>query len=334
MTTMRKVPLADIKIPPRLRKDMGDIDGLVRSLATYDLIEPIVLDVTDNEFVLIAGHRRLEAAKRLGWNDIDCVFFDDLDEQTRLEMELEENVQRKDLAPIERSRQTVKKVEAARAKLRRLAEHADQVNEHTIEPVEAREEKRNGVLPDAGKTSGGRPTKNAVASEREIAETAGLKRSTAQNAERHVEIARKYPITDSPAWTQRQAFDAEKALDQLRDLDREKLFALIESSQRLWPPQEVVTAASNLLNLQLPDRGRIWKLAESTELDKRQKAQTELLNREPPLDERWSDVQEAKRLVARARKRKPRNRLNHMFAKVEGLLTTVQNEMKKDVKSW
>jgi ParB family transcriptional regulator, chromosome partitioning protein len=59
--------IADIKIGPRFRKDLGDIDTLARSIAEIGLLHPVVIN-QNNE--LIAGARRLQACKSLGWNEI------------------------------------------------------------------------------------------------------------------------------------------------------------------------------------------------------------------------------------------------------------------------
>ena len=60
-------------------------------MSRYGLMNPITIN-SNNE--LIAGHRRLEAAKELGWNSISAVVIDPKNEILELEMELEENIQR------------------------------------------------------------------------------------------------------------------------------------------------------------------------------------------------------------------------------------------------
>ena len=58
------VKIETIRVKKRVRQNIGDIDALKESLRTYGLLNPITL-TKDNE--LIAGERRLEAAKMLGW---------------------------------------------------------------------------------------------------------------------------------------------------------------------------------------------------------------------------------------------------------------------------
>lgn len=87
-----KVLIKDIKIKKRVRKDLGDIDLLADSIKRYGLMSPITINT---QYELIAGHRRLEAMKFLGETEIDAIMVDTKDKLLLLELELEENVQRK-----------------------------------------------------------------------------------------------------------------------------------------------------------------------------------------------------------------------------------------------
>jgi len=92
------VPIDDIKVKKRIRKEMGDISALAESMKRFGQISPIVITKKN---VLIAGGRRLEAARSLGWRTINAVVADIPDELTKLEYELEENIQRRDFSPEE-----------------------------------------------------------------------------------------------------------------------------------------------------------------------------------------------------------------------------------------
>src|SRR5262249_24354964 len=67
-----------ITVPPRHRRDMGDIGKLAESIDRLGLLQPIV--VYRNGNVLRAGERRLRACKQLGWDHIDCRYVDELNE--------------------------------------------------------------------------------------------------------------------------------------------------------------------------------------------------------------------------------------------------------------
>ena len=88
----------DIVLNLRVRKNLGDIGALMESMKTHGLLNPITVT---NKGELIAGHRRLESAKRLGWEYVDVVVLDEPDAIEKLEIEIEENTQRKALSPDE-----------------------------------------------------------------------------------------------------------------------------------------------------------------------------------------------------------------------------------------
>ena len=94
-----KLPISEILVEDRQRQDLGDIDKLAESLATLGLIQPIVVNQAKR---LIAGGRRLTAARKLGWKEIDVVYRETLSEDECYELELEENVRRKDMNWAER----------------------------------------------------------------------------------------------------------------------------------------------------------------------------------------------------------------------------------------
>ena len=87
------VNINDIKVKRRVRKDVGDLESLKTSLRTYGLLNPITLN---SKYELVAGERRLEAAKQLGWSTINAQVLEISDKISQLEIELEENIQRHD----------------------------------------------------------------------------------------------------------------------------------------------------------------------------------------------------------------------------------------------
>jgi ParB family chromosome partitioning protein len=91
-----QVPIKDIVVKKRIRKNMGDIASLAESMKQFGQISPIVLS---NKNILIAGGRRLEAARSLGWRTINAVIAQIPDAVSKLEIEIEENMQRQDFTP-------------------------------------------------------------------------------------------------------------------------------------------------------------------------------------------------------------------------------------------
>jgi ParB family chromosome partitioning protein len=88
------VKIDDIKTKKRIRKDLGDLDSLKESMKNYGLMNPVTLN---SKYELVAGERRLEAAKALGWERINANILDEnVDKIRQVEMEIEENNQRKE----------------------------------------------------------------------------------------------------------------------------------------------------------------------------------------------------------------------------------------------
>ncbi|MDR1252668.1 MAG: ParB N-terminal domain-containing protein [Treponema sp.] len=90
-----QIPIDNIIVKKRIRRDLGDIESLAESLKRYGQISPVVIT---RENMLIAGGRRLEAAKHLGWKTINAVISENSGELERLELEVEENIQRRDFS--------------------------------------------------------------------------------------------------------------------------------------------------------------------------------------------------------------------------------------------
>jgi ParB/Sulfiredoxin domain len=84
-----------IQVGFRYRKDLGDLKTLAQSIEEVGLLHPVVVIP---EGRLIAGQRRLEACRLLGWTDI-AVTVVDLYQAAR--GEAHENFVRKDLLPSE-----------------------------------------------------------------------------------------------------------------------------------------------------------------------------------------------------------------------------------------
>ena len=87
---------------PRTNFNQKDIDDLASSIKELGLIQPITVKFDDNDdnYELISGERRLRSFKQLNIKTIPA-YVRKVNDQTSLEMALVENIQRKDLDPIE-----------------------------------------------------------------------------------------------------------------------------------------------------------------------------------------------------------------------------------------
>ncbi len=89
-------------LQPRGIITQESLTELVESIREQGILEPLVVAKTPAGYQLIAGERRLRAAKILGFTKIPVV-VKETTPQGMLEMSIVENVQREDLNPIERA---------------------------------------------------------------------------------------------------------------------------------------------------------------------------------------------------------------------------------------
>jgi ParB family chromosome partitioning protein len=80
-----------------------NIDDLCSSIKEKGLLQPIIVRPKDNYFQIIAGNRRYEACKKLGLKKILCHIIE-LDDKEAFEVSIAENVQRKNLTPIDEAK--------------------------------------------------------------------------------------------------------------------------------------------------------------------------------------------------------------------------------------
>lgn len=86
---------------PRTKFDDESLASLSESIAEVGVLQPIVVRESESGYVLVAGERRLRAAKRAGLNEIPAVVRSVDDEAGSLVDALIENLQREDLTPLE-----------------------------------------------------------------------------------------------------------------------------------------------------------------------------------------------------------------------------------------
>ena len=87
---------------PRTTFDEEQLGELAASIAVHGILQPIVVrPLADGEYQLIAGERRLRAARLAGLATIPAITRDTDDGETSLELALIENIQRENLNAIE-----------------------------------------------------------------------------------------------------------------------------------------------------------------------------------------------------------------------------------------
>lgn len=98
---MKLIPnllIKDVFVGTRFRKTLGDISKLMESIKERGLIHPVVvhpIGTAEGKYGLLAGGRRLEACRKLGWTEIPVrVYEEKLTEDACRLIELEENTHR------------------------------------------------------------------------------------------------------------------------------------------------------------------------------------------------------------------------------------------------
>lgn len=87
---------------PRTEFKHADMEELVNSIKQHGILQPIVVtSLNDGNYELISGERRLRAAKLAGLATVPAVLRESTSEKHKLELALIENIQRKNLNPIE-----------------------------------------------------------------------------------------------------------------------------------------------------------------------------------------------------------------------------------------
>lgn len=102
-----EIPLARV-VPnphqPRLHFDQEKLAELAKSIQAHGILQPLVVTRVDEQnYELIAGERRFQAAKTLGFKTVPALVRE-AGEQMKLELAIIENVQRHNLNPIEEAK--------------------------------------------------------------------------------------------------------------------------------------------------------------------------------------------------------------------------------------
>ena len=105
-SNINKLPITDLvrnKFQPRKNFDKENLEELTNSIKERGIIQPIIVRVSEdqkNKYEIIAGERRWQAAQNAGLHEVPVIIIK-ADNLKSLEFAIVENVQRKDLNPIE-----------------------------------------------------------------------------------------------------------------------------------------------------------------------------------------------------------------------------------------
>jgi len=87
---------------PRLDFDVDEMAELKNSLSQHGMLQPVVLRQKGEKYELVAGERRFRAAKELKWKAVPALLLV-VEDRQMAELALTENMQRRDLNPIEKA---------------------------------------------------------------------------------------------------------------------------------------------------------------------------------------------------------------------------------------
>ena len=125
MSQLRQLPIADI-IPdpdqPRRFFDEEALRELADSIGRHGVVQPIVVTPHEAQFMIVAGERRWRAAQLAGLVEIPSIVRS-LSDQHRLEVSLIENLQRRDLNPLETATAYMKLRDQFNMTLEQIGQH-------------------------------------------------------------------------------------------------------------------------------------------------------------------------------------------------------------------
>lgn len=143
MKRVVEVRPTSIAVTNRHRTDLGELDSLMASIKEVGVLQPIVCRSVDGSLTLVAGERRLEACKRLGWKNVPVLVVDRLDTATKaLTAERDENQCRKAMTPLELKsltdalleieREAAKERQREGQRLGRAVQRGEPVSDHVV----------------------------------------------------------------------------------------------------------------------------------------------------------------------------------------------------------
>lgn len=101
----RELPIEQITVGSNVRADVGDVTELAESIKQHGILQPLRVEAgVDPLYLLKLGHRRLAAAKLAGLTHVPVLVDHPALGTDRAVQQLVENLQRRDLNPLEEAR--------------------------------------------------------------------------------------------------------------------------------------------------------------------------------------------------------------------------------------
>lgn len=303
------IGIYEIKVGTRRREQFGDIAELAASIAKHGLIQPIVIDAKDN---LVAGERRLRACRELEWTEVSVRRLGDLTPIELREIELEENLRRKDLTAAEKSKLMVEQAEAA---------------EQIVKQERKQAKQKIGESPP--KNRRGRPVEET--SERAVAQRMGVDKKTVRDAKQHKTAFDRYPFLEQPHWNQSSALEAFKALEALPQKDRDGACSMV--NQPGTPPANALVMLRTLGIMEPKDRAAVLKDFESDDERRRMNAVCCAAQMPPMPDPRIVENEDILRRIAKAEKFGAATEYVIARESIESLQTKLRKEYDREAKA-
>src|ERR1035437_866402 len=97
------IPINAIKLGANVRADLGDLEELTASVMEHGVLQPVILAKVAGGLELVAGYRRLEAAKRAGLAEVPARIVNATEDQIAV-LRMVENLIRENLTGLEQIR--------------------------------------------------------------------------------------------------------------------------------------------------------------------------------------------------------------------------------------
>ena len=108
------------RFQPRITFDEEALNELTNSIKIHGILQPLIVRQVGDKYEIIAGERRYKAATRAGLNEVPAIVVN-FDDQTSAELALIENIQRKDLTPLEEAKSYKKLIDMSNITQEQLA---------------------------------------------------------------------------------------------------------------------------------------------------------------------------------------------------------------------